>query len=911
VIAIRRVATCLTLVVALLAGCSGESPSTSETITAPESTTAPTTTLAPPPATTTTTLPAPTTTTTTTPPKPTTTTTTSAAEPESQDGSEWSTPAKRGFSDDPGTLTEYIAPAAVDGVGLIDGTGRKLLAIYMVGSDLEDGGNYGTTDFRELVAGYTGLSNPEDLEIVVAFGGADKDGWRGMKIASGSQIMSDSVDREFGNETGPDAYLYTADGANMGDESSLRLFLDYLRDGYVNFDQRFLVFWDHGNTYFGFGGDSNFNLDSLDMDEIANAFSGSQAGIFDLIGFDACLMATVEVAKVIEPHGRYMIASEELEPGHGWLWSAVVEAFAEEDSIVEAGRRMVDNFVLDVHDEPTTGKTLSLLDLSEYPNLVAALDPVISTLTGRVFNSQEFAQGLIAAETEARSYAVSLRDDYRASMDLMHFTRLLADHLPDTGMEADLDRLIDAIDRFVVHSAHDGTRPDSHGVAIDAPELTDARYSAYKVSDAWRDFQSVYEDFRLADTEPPVIEAEYWDAEGTLAAVRDRYLASVTTMYGFVQPIENQDGTVEDYFMVVAEEEAHATEDEDVYFAPAWSQVWFTVEYDPGRETAWIPAFLSNRLELGGTEYILFDAYIDYYQAGKDYSGYEHPYDLARLTLVVTDDGEVWEISNHFIQTYQILYTGPNDEEGSVQYDRAVFRLSPGDKVQFYNFGFNLEDSEEDYWFHTADGLVTLVQEPGFWFEFLEFEDESGEPEDYYYAIWAEDAAGNATLGDLIPSEPAEAPSDEPTSAEPAEVPLGPIFVDPEGYFEVQTPQGWTEDEPDTEQTEIFRASDPSGNGTVIVYAWEFAGLSQAEYADMLEPWFIETGVADLTSETVTTAQGVPAVLFEGVSGQEAFSWLAHVSDGVGVEVVYWFPIDQFEAGRELAFHSFDTLVVY
>lgn len=890
------------LFVTLLAGCSDEPASTSEAIVASETTTAPTTTLA---------APSTPTTTTTTPPTPTTTATTSAAEPESQDGSEWSLPAKRGYSDDPGTLSEYVAPAAVDGVGLVDGRGRKLLAIYMVGSDLEDRGNFGTTDFRELVAGYTGLSNPEGLEVVVAFGGADKDGWRGMKIASGSQIMSDSVDREFGNETGPDAYLYTADGANMGDESSLRLFLDYLRDGYVNFDQRFLVFWDHGNTYFGFGGDSNFNEDSLDMDEIANAFDGSQAGIFDLIGFDACLMATVEVAKVIEPHGRYMIASEELEPGHGWLWSAVVEAFAEEDSIVEAGKRMVDNFVLDVHDSPSTGKTLSLLDLGEYGNLTAALDPVISTLSGRVLDSQELAKGLIAAETGVRSYAVSHRSDYRASMDLMHFTRLLADHLPDTGMEADLDRLIEAIDRFVVHSAHDGTKPDSHGVAIDAPENTDARYSAYKVSDAWRDFQSVYQDFRLADEEPPVIETEHWDAEGTLAAVRDRYLASVTTMYGFVQPIESEDGTVEDFFMVVAEEEAHATEDEDVYFAPTWPQVWFTVEYDPGRDTAWIPAFLSNRLELDGEEYILFDAYIDYYQARKDYGGYEYPYDLARLTLSVHDDGETWEIVGHWVTTYQFLYTGPDDEEGMVQYDRAVFRLSPGDQVQFHNFGFNLGDSGEDDWFPTADGLVTFVQDPAFWFEFLEFEDESGELIDYYYAISAEDAAGNWTLGELIPSEPAEAPSDELTPSEPAVASFGPTFVDPAGYFEVQTPQDWIEEEPDTEQTEVFRASDPDGNGTVIVYAWEFAGLSLAEYADMLEPWFIETGATDLTKETVTTAQGVPAVLFEGLSGQEAFSWLAHVSDGVGVEVVYWFPIDQFETERELAYYSFDTLVVY
>ena len=61
------------------------------------------------------------------------------------------------------------------------------------------------------------------------------------------------------------------------------------------------------------------------MDEIERAFQRSRPGTFDLVGFDACLMASVEVAKIIEPHAKYMIASEEVEPGHGWhldrLWS--------------------------------------------------------------------------------------------------------------------------------------------------------------------------------------------------------------------------------------------------------------------------------------------------------------------------------------------------------------------------------------------------------------------------------------------------------------------------------------------------------------------------------------------------------------------------------------------------------------
>ena len=61
---------------------------------------------------------------------------------------------KSGYSDDPGILSPYVKPAE------IDGEGRKLLAIYMVGSDLEENPNLlaGTTDLKELIIGYVSLS---------------------------------------------------------------------------------------------------------------------------------------------------------------------------------------------------------------------------------------------------------------------------------------------------------------------------------------------------------------------------------------------------------------------------------------------------------------------------------------------------------------------------------------------------------------------------------------------------------------------------------------------------------------------------------------------------------------------------------------------------------------------------------
>ncbi len=613
----------------------------------------------------------------------------------------------------------------------------KLLAIYMVGSDLEENDQAGTTDLRELIEGYESLSNQEEIVVVVAFGGANKDGWRGMKLADIDQLMADAQDSEFGNENSPDAYIYYDDQADMDDENSLKLFLDYLRDGYTDLDQRFLTFWDHGASYGGFGGDTNFNDDiPMSLAEMEWAFKRSQPGGFDLIGFDACLMASMEVARFIEPYADYMIASEELEPGHGWLWSAVIEHYAQEDSIEEAGKRMVDNFVQDVHDYEDKGKTLSLLDLSRYDQLVAALNPVISAYDERLFHNSVYSNSLIEGSTKVRSYGESEKDAPRLSIDLMHFTQILAQTLPDPEVSPKLEELMDAIGRFVVHSNHDGSRTNSFGIAIDAPENAGQEYAAYKVNDTWLDFQNTFFEFRQTDTEPPELVAEFADSDGIYATFDDENLSYVTSLYGFIETVEYEDGAVEDYFMVVAEEETFPTEIEGQYFAPAWDKYWFTVEYDPDVLTAWIPASFDSWFEEDGQQYSIYTAEIDYYRAGQSEA------DPAVMTLVVD---ATWEVVYHDIQTYQYIFSGPDDEEDTVRFDKATYQISPGDAVQFWNFGFHLEDPDKDDWFMASD-VITFVQEPFFLLELLEFEDEFGQPIEYLHWFWAEDISGNAAI---------------------------------------------------------------------------------------------------------------------------------------------------------------------
>lgn len=99
----------------------------------------------------------------------------------------------------------------------------------------------------------------------------------------------------------------------------------------------FVAFSSHGAGWGGFGGDDNtFRRRSLSQTNLnlANALRQSLAAvagapaIFDVLGFDACLMSAVGALDDFDTVAKYLLASEATEPGHGKCstvhWCAVV-----------------------------------------------------------------------------------------------------------------------------------------------------------------------------------------------------------------------------------------------------------------------------------------------------------------------------------------------------------------------------------------------------------------------------------------------------------------------------------------------------------------------------------------------------------------------------------------------------------
>jgi len=116
---------------------------------------------------------------------------------------------------------------------------------------------------------------------------------------------------------------------NMADPETVRMFIDRLAEEDV--DRRAAVFWDHGSS-FTFGSDDSAPFSgAMGVDEIARQFRNdpedetSGYKTVDLVGFDACLMSSVEALSEFTEIAPLYVGSAELEPGDGWNYQGLFD----------------------------------------------------------------------------------------------------------------------------------------------------------------------------------------------------------------------------------------------------------------------------------------------------------------------------------------------------------------------------------------------------------------------------------------------------------------------------------------------------------------------------------------------------------------------------------------------------------
>lgn len=201
---------------------------------------------------------------------------------------------------------EYSAQAEAE-LGDINAAGTRskfTLMIYMIGSNLESENGFATDDIREICKGYSG----KDVNIIIQTGGAKK--WHTSGISSKKcqrfKVTSKGlklIDNSLGQQ-------------NMSSKNTLSSFIKYCKKNYAA-SRYGLVLWDHGGgSIDGFGMDENYRYDSMSLTDYKAALD--KGGVhFDFVGFDACIMASLETALMTADNADYLIASEDATSGIG------------------------------------------------------------------------------------------------------------------------------------------------------------------------------------------------------------------------------------------------------------------------------------------------------------------------------------------------------------------------------------------------------------------------------------------------------------------------------------------------------------------------------------------------------------------------------------------------------------------
>ena len=313
-------------------------------------------------------------------------------------------------------------------------SGTWTVFVYMCGSDLESNGGAATADLGEMV----GASGSEDVKFVVETGGAKQ--WR-------SNVESKNLGRYL-IQDGAITEVDSVKAADMGQPNTLS---DFLSWGLKNYPAEHMgvILWNHGGgSISGVCFDERNNYDSLLLRELDLALAQTNLTMwqkFDFIGFDACLMGTLETANVLATYADYMYASEEVEPGTGWEYSSIMEYLAQNptSSANDLGKALCDGYMESLPGSRSASATLSVVDLSQVDQLMQDF----YGFSQEIYESGS-DQGTLAAMTRgirsAESYGTNnWAEGYTNMVDLGGIVDACASVTPSADdVQADLSRAV-------------------------------------------------------------------------------------------------------------------------------------------------------------------------------------------------------------------------------------------------------------------------------------------------------------------------------------------------------------------------------------------------------------------------------------------------------------------------------------
>ena len=328
-----------------------------------------------------------------------------------------------------------------------DGTDTVTLMVYMCGTDLEAKYGMATNDLNEMLHAEL---NDNRVNIIVETGGTKT--WK-------NSVISNTTNQRWKVTSGGLLALDKNVGKkSMTDPNTLSDFIKYCKTNYPA-NRYMLIFWDHGGgSLTGYGYDQYFS-GSMTLDKINKALKDGGC-TFDFIGFDACLMATMETALVTEQYADYLIGSEETEPGCGWYYTNWLTALSKNTSIntVSLGKMIVDDFN-DVCKKNNSGDstTLSVIDLAEFAGTVPDAFSKFAANVSQMLDGDEY-DTVAKARSDAREFGESSGINH---VDLVHLA---------SGINtAEANKLIEVLKGCIKYNRTSRSMANAYGMSIYFP----------------------------------------------------------------------------------------------------------------------------------------------------------------------------------------------------------------------------------------------------------------------------------------------------------------------------------------------------------------------------------------------------------------------------------------------------------
>jgi hypothetical protein len=336
---------------------------------------------------------------------------------------------------------------------------RWNLLVYMDGDNSLE--SYVTHDLNELEQ--TGSGDGVNLLVLADRipGDDDSDGdWTGARYY---YIEADS-DLENVHST----VLEELGEVDMGDPATLARFVAWADEHYPA-ERTALSLWDHGDGWYATGGgapppqiasdDTSGSGISIAEGELRAALQPhvDAVGPFDLLAFDACYMASWEVADSLRGQVHTMVASEAWVGGEGVMYAPMAERMRAQPDLTSAdlGVSMAEDSVADGSE-----RTFSAVDVDALGDLTTNID----LLAQWGLSSSDATRQLLIARSGSRGADESWGDFYH---DLGDLTDVLA---ASTAAPADVQALAaetgDSLRAAVLVARGDETYGWTNGLTI-------------------------------------------------------------------------------------------------------------------------------------------------------------------------------------------------------------------------------------------------------------------------------------------------------------------------------------------------------------------------------------------------------------------------------------------------------------